>query len=191
MINIGVSGHRDLGNRTQSILAGIDWALLAIQQDFPSSSYTLLSPLAEGTDRLVAVQAIKLLSAKLVVPLPLEISDYQHDFETEASKHEFANLLAAAERIIQLPQKETRTASYLAAGLYVLDHCDVLIAVWDGLPARGIGGTGQIVELARGQNKPIAWVHVNRFDQPAGNKVKIHYERFPTSGTKAGENEPV
>lgn len=187
MISIGVSGHRDLGNNNPAIVESIDRVLLAIGQYLPADSYTLLSPLAEGADRLVARRALDLLSAKLVVPLPLEIADYQQDFETDASKQEFTDLLAAADRVLQLPKKETRTGSYLAAGLYVLDHCDVLIAVWDGLPAKGIGGTAQIVELARKQNKPIAWVQVTRSGKTAGNRVRIQYERFPTSGRKAGE----
>jgi hypothetical protein len=38
-------------------------------------------------------------------------------------------------------QKSRREAAYEAAGRYVVDHCDLLIAVWDRKPAQGRGGT--------------------------------------------------
>ena len=41
----------------------------------------------------------------------------------------------------------------------MLNHCDVLITVWDGQGAQGVGGTGGIVAEARKKNMPIAWVH--------------------------------
>jgi len=53
-----------------------------------------------------------------------------------------------------------QAASLFVSRLYMLDHCDRLIAVWDGLPARGPGGAGQIVEQARRQSIPVIWVKV-------------------------------
>ena len=36
-----------------------------------------------------------------------------------------------------------------------MESCDLLIAVWDGQPARGAGGTEEVVSLARIANKPL------------------------------------
>ena len=44
------------------------------------------------------------------------------------------------------------------AGRATVAHCDVLIAVWDGLRARGRGGTADIVQLALARGTPI--VHI-------------------------------
>ncbi|MGA3159798.1 MAG: hypothetical protein ABSC77_01175 [Terracidiphilus sp.] len=52
-------------------------------------------------------------------------------------------------------QEAQRRDAYAQAGRYVVDHCDVLIAVWDGKPARGRGGTAKIVQYAQEQNRPI------------------------------------
>ena len=41
------------------------------------------------------------------------------------------------------------------AGRYVVDHCDVLIALWDGKPSRGKGGTAEIIEYARKRGRPL------------------------------------
>jgi len=61
--------------------------------------------------------------------------------------------------VIELAPHETREASYEAVGLYVLDHCDVLVAVLDGQGAQGQGGTGHIVAEARMRGLPLVWVH--------------------------------
>ena len=50
---------------------------------------------------------------------------------------------------------EVRAQAYEAAGRYVVDHCDLLIAVWDGKPARGRGGTAEIVAYAREKKRPL------------------------------------
>ncbi|EDY51731.1 hypothetical protein [Streptomyces clavuligerus] len=37
----------------------------------------------------------------------------------------------------------------------LVDRCDELVAVWDGLPARGFGGTADAVAYARRTNTPV------------------------------------
>lgn len=54
---------------------------------------TILSPLAEGADRLVVREVLKFPGAVLEVVLPLEKDDYVRDFETKESKEEFEMLL--------------------------------------------------------------------------------------------------
>jgi tetratricopeptide (TPR) repeat protein len=51
-----------------------------------------------------------------------------------------------------------RDAAYERVGRYVADHCEILIAIWDGQPARGRGGTAEIVAYARQANKPLVWI---------------------------------
>lgn len=50
--------------------------------------------------------------------------------------------------IIDNTDKPHKDWAYFSAGKLVVDQCDVLIAVWDREPARGIGGTGDIVAYA-------------------------------------------
>lgn len=185
MVTIGVTGHRDLDDLEQ-ISSGVDEALLKIKHSFPKEDLTIISPLAEGADRLVVWRAMENNVVHLVVPLPLEISDYMLDFNSISSKAEFVTLLEQAAQVIELQAGENREASYLAAGLYVLDHSDVLIAVWDGQPARGLGGTGQIVAAARQQKMPLAWVFTNsqgitKNSRASSEKAReeVIYENFP------------
>jgi hypothetical protein len=54
----------------------------------------VLSPLAEGADRVVARAVLDYRGAHLDVVLPLSIEDYLEDLEPEYSMEEFRDLLA-------------------------------------------------------------------------------------------------
>ena len=158
MVRIGVTGHRFL-TEMDKISAGIEKALRRIEQQYLGESLTIVSSLAEGTDRLVVHHILKRTGAQLIAPLPLARAKYMDDFASTESKEEFLAFLAAADQVVQLPEAESREVAYQAAGEYVLDHCDVLLTVWDGKSAQGQGGTAHIVEQARMRGLPIAWVH--------------------------------
>ena len=185
MVTIGVTGHRKL-NEVEKILTGVDEALHEVKEAFRGEDLTIISPLAEGADRLVVWRAMENNAVHLVVPLPLEVSDYVLDFDSISSKAEFVTLLEEAAQVIELPAKETREASYQAVGLYILNHSDILIAIWDGQPARGPGGTGQIVAEARKQKMPLAWVFASNQNQDTSSQTTpdkspgdVTLENFP------------
>ncbi len=180
---VGVTGHRFLAE-VAKIITGIDAALRQIEASFSGKHLVIISPLAEGADQLVARRVLARPGARLIVPLPLARADYVTDFE---SPETFLNLLEQADEVIELPPAPTRNQAYEAASRYVLDNCDVLIAVWDGKAAQGQGGTGEIVALARQRGLPLAWVRAgNRHPgtrQPTtlGEEQGIvSFERFPT-----------
>ncbi|MEA1977008.1 MAG: hypothetical protein U9N80_03825 [Chloroflexota bacterium] len=182
---IGITGHRTLDN-PKSIISSVDEALHVIQSSFPAEHMTILSPLAEGADRMVANRAIAIGGTKLIAILPMPIENYQVDFQSSSSRVEFHNLLQLADEVIELPRTSKREESYRRAGEYLVAHCDVLIAIWDGLPVRGPGGTAEVVALARKQNLPMVWIYVK---QDVGEKEKtatpdakhgdVYFERIP------------
>ena len=152
---VGVTGHRIL-TELDKIVSGIDQALDKIEEAFPSRSMLLLSPLAEGADRIVANRILMHRGGRLIVPLS-ECRDM--NFTNPDSKKEFQDLLDQADEVVRLPPAGSRAQAYAAEGRYVLSHCDVLVAVWDGKSAQGEGGTGMIVGEARQQGLSVAWVH--------------------------------
>jgi hypothetical protein len=156
---VGVTGHRVLEDAA-GVAAGVGEALRRVGSEFPGRPLALLSSLAEGADRVAARAVLARAGATLVAVLPLAPADYARDFRTEASRREFFELLARAEEIVGPPSSaSSREEAYEAAGAYVVERCEVLLAVWDGRPARGRGGTAQIVGLARARGRPLAWVH--------------------------------
>lgn len=180
---IGVTGHRFLQHPAQ-IGEMIDRVIDYIQQTCPACSLTLLSPLAEGADRLVAKRLLARDGARLIAIMPMRIAEYMIDFETTASKDEFNQLLQRAAEVINLEERSSREKAYFAAGQYILDGSDLLIALWDGRPSKGVGGTAEIVALARERGMPLAWIRVarSREDEPGADSddpaMGLCYENF-------------
>lgn len=163
---VGVTGHRSLDD--EAVLACEVKKVLARIREERSNHYSsrpgllLISPIAEGADRLVARVVLKDPGAQLHVVLPFPEDDYMNDFGTPGSKEEFERLLRRADEVVTLPPSGTRNDGYERVGLYVLDNCDVLIAIWDGEPSRGRGGTAEIVEKARERGMPLFWIHTKQ-----------------------------
>jgi hypothetical protein len=176
MTIVGVTGHR-LFRVTSAITQSVDLVLGEILKAF-SEPYFFYSSLAAGADLLVARRALVILQARLVALLPMPLLDYQHDFTVNSWK-ELNSLLQYAYETIELPTQMTRKAAYLAAGRFMLDHIDVLVAIWDGQEVRGLGGTGQVVTEARQRCIPLAWVLAGNQGSKFDLQGAITLERFP------------
>jgi hypothetical protein len=167
VVRVGVSGHRRLPARRHAELSAAVDAVL----DDVGDPGTVVSSLAEGADRLVAWRGLRRPGWELTVVLPLPPDDYATDFVTAESHDEFARLLDAATEIEQVGPQRSRVDAYLAAGQLVLQRADVLVAVWDGEPARGRGGTADVVALARAEGLPLAWIRTGG-DEPVVTKER-------------------
>jgi hypothetical protein len=158
---IGITGHRDLRQQDYAILEEKVRSIFSdLQARYPHSPLVFLSPLAEGADRLVARVALE-QGIRLFVPLPMRRELYEQDFATEASRAEFRELSAKAERQFELPLVtgnteenirecgEQRNRQYAAVGAYLALHTQIFIALWDGNveEAHKTGGTAQIVRF--------------------------------------------
>ena len=90
------------------------------------------------------------------------------DFATDRSVTEFDELLAAAQHVEVRDPTPTnridalRESAYERAGLAIVERCDVLLALWDGQPSRGRGGTAEIVEVAREHERLVIHIPVTR-----------------------------
>ena len=130
-----------------------------------TNTIEIWSSLAEGADRIVA-HLVPAHADRLVVVLPLEAQDYRDDFATQESRREFDELLASSELVdVTGPDEDgTRESAYERAGLGIVERCHVLLALWDGEPARGRGGTAEIVRAARERGRTVIHVPVTRAD---------------------------
>ena len=154
-----------------------------------------LSPLAEGADRLVAELILDATEhGALHVILPMELADYRTDFATAESQAGFQSLFDRADIItfpdqLPLPEDHTRTATpsdragaarqqtreadYEQCGRYVVDHCDVLLVLWDGQPSRGRGGTAEIVAYARQLGRSLVWIPIEAPHDAQYERIEI------------------
>lgn len=165
-IRVGVAGHR------LARMDGVDLASLASRTGVlldtiasemgPGARIDLVTCLAEGADSIAAQSAIaRGWPLEAVLPFPREI--YADDFALGPSREAFDAELIAARRVFALDcprgSSEADTLAYERAGRVVLAQCDVLVALWDGGPARGRGGTSQIVAEAVAEDIPV--IHLN------------------------------
>ena len=179
---IGVTRHRFLAE-VEKLADGVDQALERIIAAVPgpNRSLTLLSALAEGADLLVAQRVLLRSRARLIVPLPLPLEDYRQDFSSENNWQEFRCTLAAAQKVVIFPEAGVRPQVYQAAEKYILENCDVLIALWDGQPALEPGGTGEVGLRARARGMPIAWVHCGNRDPQTNQSISLSEEQGTVS----------
>jgi hypothetical protein len=156
---LGVTGHRHLAG-LDAVGAAVDDVLGVVEQAAGDRPCTVVSCLAEGADRLVARRALARPEWSLDVILPLAADDYETDFPATAD--EFRALLGQASSVLNMPPAPSRVDAYLAAGLRLVSTIDRLVAVWDGEPAEGPGGTAEIVLAARRRALPVDVVPVTR-----------------------------
>lgn len=172
MFRVGVTGHRP--NRLQlgePVLAGRVRAVLealirAVGSGGTASVLDVQSPLADGTDRIVAREALA-LGQHLTAMLPLDRSDYEKTFVDAASAVAFRDLLARAGQRIDLGARDSRlTAAYAAVGMLTVARSDVILTIWDGKQAQGQGGTPEILQTALDADVPVIWIDAVKDREP-------------------------
>jgi len=154
---VAVTAHRDLVPTERSgIESRVESFFRQLAADYPGLPLELLNPLAAGGDQLVARVALR-LGIPLVAILPMEVAEYEKDFEEADSLSEFRELLKRAKQVICLPPApgngaapyagHAREIQYAQLGVFLSNHCQVLLALWDGKPGEKLGGTGQVVQF--------------------------------------------
>lgn len=107
--------------------------------------------LAAGADQLFAEELLA-VGGQLIVVIPS--GGYESTLE-EAPLLRYRELVAASAQTVRLPYPSPTEEAFMAGGQEVVRRCDQLIAVWDGLPAQGLGGTADVVALARELGTPV------------------------------------
>jgi hypothetical protein len=158
-MNVGITGHQHLDDPTA-------WSWVA---DAIRSELTALTP------PLVAITSLAIGADQLLAELVLEHGGTIHavlpyrEIERSFLPEDLPlfRMLASQAELEILDTPGTDQDAYLAAGLRVVDLSDLVIAVWNGLPAVGKGGTADVVDYAL--QKGIRLLHI----EPVGRTVSI------------------
>jgi hypothetical protein len=173
VVRIGITGHRphQLGDGSEAthatglrrlleeVVALADTVHRDNRDVFDSAppQLRLVSALAEGADRIAAGVALA-SGYELVCPLPFARDEYAHDFKDEASRREFETYLSYARSVLELDgRRDAEDRAYEAASLLTLAHSDIVVALWDGQPSKGRGGTADTVRHAVESGLPVIW----------------------------------
>lgn len=165
----GFTGHRQL--RDPAAVSGWLAAALAELKGLAPGEWIAASSAAAGSDLLFA-RAAQGLGMSWQALLPLPESEFRSDF-TEEEWREAGALLGSAESVTVLSGSAGREEAYLDCGIETVNACDVLIALWDGEPARGRGGTAEMVTYARELAKPLIVI-----DPETGETRRENLARF-------------
>lgn len=157
---IGVSGHRDLKrSEIPQYREKIRAIIKEKREEYDDREITIITPLAEGADQLVANVAKELgVGYEVILPLPLEL--YRKDFSQEAYE-EFYALYSSAKEIATIPipldtsieemsdYGKKRDTQYLKVGQEVVERSDFMIFLWDSIVNHKRGGTADIFHYAK------------------------------------------
>ncbi len=158
-IIVGVTGHRNLcDDEIDIIYELVGKELYSLRKQFPHSRCIMLNSLAEGADQLCAKVGLE-EGFELIVPLPMPLSEYEKDFTGKALNN-LHELTKKADRVFAVPgqgsHENDRDSLYRLAGIYVAEHCNILLALWDGTPATPAGcGTAEIVDYRLNRSHPV------------------------------------
>ena len=211
-IVIGVTGHRhlraaDLPRHREHVHE----LFARLRQRYPSTPLRVVTPLAEGADRLVAEVALE-EGHELLVPLPLEPADYEHDFPDSVAQFHAILRRVPPEQVFVLPRdpdsepgqptpQHLREKRYRAVGMFLAQQSHLLLALWDGRPADSTAGTAAVVRmklegpggmpeaglrpLDADDGGPVYHIHTPRAGEPAGHSPKKPEWMFPQEGDEA------
>lgn len=150
---IAVTGHRpnklwgydywtpkyiELGRKLRQIL--IDYS-----PDF------IISGMALGVDTVFAMVGLK-LGIPLECAIPCQGQDSQWIKE---SQDLYKSILSRAQKITFVSDQPYHPSLMQLRNQYMVDSCDLLIAVWDGTS----GGTANCVRYAQSKNKQIIFIN--------------------------------
>ena len=182
---VGFSGHRwnkitadaapRIALQLSAVLAEVDDAVrrkFRIENAAGSRApmVRLICNLAEGAD-LMAVSS-RPAGWPLHAILPFSLARYENDFAPAHAtggvdrRAEFRAALAQAESIVELPDVNDAVQGYERAGQCMLEQSSLLVAVWDGQPAAGRGGTQAVISQAVAAAIPVIWIHSDREQAP-------------------------
>jgi hypothetical protein len=141
-----------------------------------------VSPLADGSDQIATGIALD-LGFEVQAILPFDRQTYRATLHNSGLKR-FDELICRATCVLELPGEiESEYLAFVMAGRGTVAHCDALLAVWDGRPPRGRGGTGDVVNIAITRGTAVAHIPVNPLTQP-----RLLWAAFdPTVLTQADE----
>jgi hypothetical protein len=162
ILKVGITGHRKLGDDP-----AVEWFVhaecvrildrLRAVTELRQGEVVAYSALAIGADQLFSRAALG-LGLPLVGIIPF--AEYAADF-VDLESRDYDALLSRCREVHRLPSKRRSKKAYMDAGKWIVDRVDTLIAVWDGQPAAGLGGTGDVVDYAERKGRPIIRIDID------------------------------
>ncbi len=164
MTRIGITGHQRLEDPE-----AWPWVARVLRDELAKIAPPLVAvtSLAVGADQLLARMVLE-RGGTIYAVLPF--ADIERSFSPEDVS--VYRELARQATVEVLATPGTDEDAYLAAGKRVVELSDLVLAVWNGKPAKGKGGTADVVAYAI--SRGVSLIHINPISRtvrrPAGRE---------------------
>ncbi len=190
VLAIGFTGHRSLKDEYK-LRQRIRDFLHQQRGAFEGIVYGVSSA-AAGGDQLFAESCLELeIPLRVLLPRPAE--QFREDFD-EASWQRTERILKDAASVEVIGANQSRKEQFYDCGIQTVAESQLLVALWDGQPSRGAGGTQEIVSYAEKIGHPVAWIHsgtgeLRMLNADAVEQIESHAEldflnRLPDAGVE-------
>ena len=148
-MRVGITGHQRLAGPGDWQWVQTELETLLSRLPGPIHGFTSL---AIGADQIFAEAVVK-RGGSFTALIPF--AGYEDKFSEGDDRNEYHRLLAQAAELEVLKAAASNREAYLKAGQQVVLRSECLIAVWNGQPAVGLGGTADVVSYARRIGKQV------------------------------------
>ncbi|WUH93735.1 hypothetical protein OG900_28885 [Streptomyces sp. NBC_00433] len=151
-MRVGITGHRGLPDKVASLVQA---EIRDIVSGYGVEDLTAVSCIADGPDAWFA-QAVLDRGGRLEVVVPAE--DYR-DSLPHWHHTVYDALISRASEVHATGLATSNSQAHMTGSEILVGLVDEVIAVWDGQPARGYGGTADVVRYAEstGVTVRVAW----------------------------------
>jgi hypothetical protein len=177
VLAIGFTGHRSLQNEPKLRQVVLDF----LRQQRAASPWIVygVSSAAAGADQIFAESCLELeIPLRVLLPKPME--HFRNDFNPE-SWQRTERILEKAISVEVTGNRNEGKEQYYDCGIQTIAESQLLMAIWDGKPSRGAGGTQDIVSYAEEIGYPVVWIHsvtgeLRILNEVALRRMRIHPE---------------
>ncbi|HEY1502269.1 MAG TPA: hypothetical protein VGF88_22020 [Acidobacteriaceae bacterium] len=155
ILAIGFTGHRKLPD--ESRCRELIRKFLEHQKTATAGIVCGVSSAAAGGDLLFSESCLELnIPLRILLPMPPE--RFRNDFDA-VTWERAQRVLNSAISVELTSDHEQRHEAYYECGIETVQQSQLLMALWDGKEARGMGGTAEIVAFAKAIGRPVVCFH--------------------------------
>ena len=155
---IGFAGHRNVPDRGE--LSRVIRNELKKFRELYGVRVTAISSVAAGAD-LVFLKTCTELRIPAIMILPFGKMRFAEDFENAEEWKLAESLMSISLATYVIRGKFEAPEAYQVVSRQLLEWADAFLFVWNGDPARGLGGTGETVDEARDLGIPARIIDAN------------------------------
>ncbi|WP_419992652.1 hypothetical protein [Streptomyces boninensis] len=147
-MRLGITGHRDL---PEAVAKQVRAMLVDEVHRHTPDELVGVSCIADGPDAWFAETVLD-HGGRVEVVIP---ADAYRDGLPEEHHATYDTLLQRASEVHGTGMSESTSEAHMAGSEVLVGLVDELLAVWDGQPARGYGGTADVVAYAERSGVPV------------------------------------